>query len=273
MPPRWASVAILLGWAVMAVGLIRRDILPDLLIGPPPDLRSIAAVNRADGPTRWILLVHDDPNNKSGRPIGRAVTESLPLDDGGLKLTSRTTLDADALLQSTRFSGRASGKVEVDNSIEIGPTGNLRRIDAVVREAGVEEPLMKVRGEVVNDRLVIETIGPIAVLNIKKAVPYAPKGLIQNALGPIDRMPGLAVGQRWESRVVSPLTGKLDVIASEVTRRADIFWGGGLVSTYEVVQTVPPTLSARTWVRRSDGLVLRQEVPIPLVPLMIEREP
>jgi hypothetical protein len=86
-------------------------------------------------------------------------------------------------------------------------------------------------------------------------------------------MPGLAVGQRWEARVISPLTGKIDVVKAEVTRKSEIYWGKSLVNTFEVVQKIPPVISARTWVRRSDGLVLRQEVPFPVVKLIVERVP
>ena len=42
MPHRLVCVAILLFWSVAAVALFSRDILPDLLIGTPPDLRTVS---------------------------------------------------------------------------------------------------------------------------------------------------------------------------------------------------------------------------------------
>ena len=48
-------------------------------------------------------------------------------------------------------------------------------------------------------------------------------------------------------------------------------WDNTVVTTLEVVQHLTP-ISARTWVR-PDGLVLRQEMPFPLVKLILERLP
>ena len=47
-------------------------------------------------------------------------------------------------------------------------------------------------------------------MNQTRTIPYEPRSLVQNALGPFDRLPGLQVGQRWESRVVNPLTGRIE---------------------------------------------------------------
>jgi hypothetical protein len=95
--------------------------------------------------------------------------------------------------------------------------------------------------------------------------------VIQSGLGPVDRLPGLQVGQRWDVRVISPFTGRADLVRVEVTRRTMIHWDQNPVSTLEVVQHLTP-LSARTWVR-PDGLVLRQEIPFPFVKLVLERLP
>jgi hypothetical protein len=95
--------------------------------------------------------------------------------------------------------------------------------------------------------------------------------MIQNAMGPIDRLPGLQVGQRWETRVVSPLTGRVERVNVEVVGKRSILWDNNPEPTLEVVTHFSP-ISARTWVRR-DGLVLRQEIPFPFVKLILERLP
>ncbi len=112
---------------------------------------------------------------------------------------------------------------------------------------------------------------PLPLLNWTKSFPYEPRGLIQNSIGPIDRLPGLQVGQRWVTRVVNPLTGRVEEVKVEVTGKHAIQWDNNVVTTLEVVQHLTP-ISARTWVRR-DGLVLRQEVPFPFVKLVLERLP
>ena len=88
-------------------------------------------------------------------------------------------------------------------------------------------------------------------------------------LGPLDRLPGLHLGQRWDSRAVNPFTGQVEVVRVEVQRRDLIHWNGEPVSAFVVVHHAGP-ITARTWVR-SDGVILRQEVPFPLVRLVLER--
>ena len=57
----------------------------------------------------------------------------------------------------------------------------------------------------------------------------------------------------------------------EVQRRTLIHWNGEPVSAFEVVQHAR-SITARTWVR-SDGVILRQEVPFPIVRLVLDRRP
>jgi hypothetical protein len=112
---------------------------------------------------------------------------------------------------------------------------------------------------------------PIPILNQTLTFEYEPRSLVQNALGPFDRLPGLQVGQRWETRMISPLTGRVETVRVEVPRRTVIHWDKNQETTLEVVHHMTP-LSARTWVR-PDGVVLRQEVPFPFVKLVLERLP
>ncbi len=273
MPSRLACIGILLFWAIATVGLITRDVLPDLLIGPPPDLRSISSADSADGPTRWAIMVADDSSMQSIRSVGQAVTESKRLENGWLRLTSKVWFDSGDLLRGTPFASKEEIRIDVDNTCDIDTSGNLKSFRAVVRAERDPVPLLTLDGEFKNRAIEMKASGPIPLLNFTKSIPYEPRTMIQNALSPIDRIPGLAVGQRWEARVVSPLTGKIDVVKAVVTKKSEIYWDKSMVNTFEVVQKIPPTISARSWVRTSDGLVLRQELPFPVVKLIIERLP
>ena len=95
--------------------------------------------------------------------------------------------------------------------------------------------------------------------------------MVQNSLGPLDRMPGLQVGQRWESRVVSPLhrTGRAGAGRGRAQERDHL---GRQPGHDPRSRDAMPPVSVRTWVR-PDGLVLRQEVPFPFVRLVLERLP
>jgi hypothetical protein len=101
------------------------------------------------------------------------------------------------------------------------------------------------------------------------SIVYLPRSVVQDVLGPLDRLPGLHVCQKWDTQVINPFTAKVDLVRVEVLRKSLIQWNGKSLPGFEVVQHVNP-LSMRTWVRL-DGVILRQEVPLPFVRLVMER--
>ena len=130
--------------------------------------------------------------------------------------------------------------------------------------------LLRIEGKLKNHAMEGVSHGPLPFMNKPFSFEYQPRGVVGSQFGPLDRLPGLQVGQRWDERVANPLTGQMDTVRAEVKRRAVIHWNENPVETLEVIHT-SKALSARTWVRR-DGLVLRQEVPFPLVRLVLERQ-
>ncbi len=271
MPSRPACVAILLFWVYAAGGLFRRDILPDYWVTPPPDLRSIAAAEEDSRPTGWDLTVAEGSGLKGVRSVGRAVTRSSRTADGGTELIGEVWFDSGSLLKGTRFNSQSGERLDITNHLEIDPSGNLRRVRAVVRSPSEGFELMTLDGQVKGGLLEVKVKSPIPLLSGTKTFPYEPRGIVQNSIGPIDRLPGLQVGQRWVTRVFSPFTNRVEDVKVEVAGKRVIQWDGGVVTTLEVVQHLTP-ISARTWVRK-DGLVLRQEVPFPFVKLVLERLP
>jgi hypothetical protein len=271
MPSRPACVAILLFWVYATGGLLRRDILPDFWVTPPPDLRSIAAAEEAARPTAWELTVAEGSGLKGVRSVGRAVTSSNRTVDGGTELIGEVWFDSGSLLKGTPFDTQSNERLDVWNRLEIDHSGNLRRFRAVVRSASYKSDLLTFDGAVKGSTIEVKAQGPIPVLNWTRSFPYEPRGMIQNSIGPIDRLPGLQVGQRWVTRVFNPLSSRVENVKVEVSGKRAIFWNNMVVTTLEVVQHLTP-ISARTWVR-ADGLVLRQEVPFPFVKLVLERLP
>jgi len=270
MPPRLLSVGLLLYWAVAALSLITRDLLPEWNLGSPPDLRTISRAEEGARPGRWAVQVVDDPKAPEvRRTVGQAVTEGVRRPDGAVVMASRVWFDAGGLLKGTPFDGKSEARIEVASHYLVDPSGNLLNFSARVRSLSDPEELLDVTGVLKKRAIEIRTRSPLPLLNQTRTIPYEPRGVVQNALGPIDRLPGLQIGQRWDTRVVSPFTGRAEVVRVEVARRSLIHWNNNPVTTLEVVQHMTP-LSARTWVR-PDGLVLRQEVPFPFVKLVLER--
>lgn len=275
MPSRLACVAILSCWLFATVGLLRRDVLPDLMITPPPDLRSIARAEEFALPTKWDIQVADDASLKNLRTVGQAVTETHRLPDGSTELTSTVRFTTGGVLKRTLFASEIDAKLTIFSDCSIDKSGNLRSFRARVQPEDGGEDLATLDGKVVDKQLIVRsrTPLPLPMLNKTLSLPYEPRGMVQNALGPIDRMPGLQIGQRWETKIVSPLTGRVEVVTVEVAGKHAIHWDKGVITTLEVVHHLSPTLTARTWVRKNDGLVIRQEVPIPFVKMILERIP
>lgn len=279
MPHRLASVAILVAWAVAAGSLLRRDVLPDLLIGPPPDQRTLTRAEEDEGPTRWAVQVAGQEGHAEDvRTVGFVRTESVRKPDGWVQFHSKAEIDSGGLMLGTFLdsgagAGRGEGRLDIVSSLDIDRDGNLFHFLTAVKPSGHREDLMTLEGSLRGNAISVRARSPAAplmpLLNWRKSFPYQARGVVQNPLGPTGRMPGLQVGQRWEARVISPLTGQFEVVRVEVLRRHPIYWNGGSVTALEVV-TRMPTLSARTWVR-PDGLVLRQEVPTPFLKLYLER--
>lgn len=272
MPHRLVCLAILVGWSWAAVALFRRDVLPDFLLGPPPDLRTVArAVGEPDRPSRWVIQVIDDGNELQPRPVGQVNTEYQRTRDGWSRMESLAWFDSAELLAGTPFAAVGQERIEIRSLLEVDTSGNLDALRAVVHLAGQTKPLVVITGAVRGNELEVNIQGSVPLLGGIRRFPYQPRELIQNDLGPLDHMPGLQVGQRWVTRMVSPLTGRVERVEVAVERRRLITWDATPVSTFEVV-TRTAFLTSRTWVR-PDGLVLRQELPFPVVRLMLERVP
>jgi hypothetical protein len=272
MPSRLVCVALLLYWSVSAVGLITRDLLPELSLRSPPDLRTISRAERVAPSSRWVVQVVDDPSDPEGRrTVGQAMADATRRPDGGVQLESRVWFDSGGLLKGTPFANKTGVQIEVLSTYQVDASGNLRSFRAVVKSRDDPDELLVVEGHLKNHAIEITSRGPLPIMSQTRTIPYEPRGVVQNAVGPIDRLPGLQVGQRWDTRIISPMTGKADLVRVEVTRRTVIQWDNNPVTVLELVQHMTP-LSARTWVR-PDGLVLRQEIPFPFVKLVLERLP
>jgi hypothetical protein len=264
------SLLILIYWSIAAFCLLSWDVLPELAQGYPPDLRSIVYASNDSKPVRWSLQVIDnakDPDNR--RTVGEAVTTSSRLSSGWFEIGNKAEFDAGGLLRGTLFAPRMSMPLSIESLYHVDPSGNLRSFDLYVSSRESSERLIEIRGEVEHGKMTIVSHGPVPLLNQRWNFDYEARSVVQNALGPLDRLPALHVGQRWETRVVNPFTGQVDRARVEVARRTLIHWNGNPVPTFEVVQHLAP-MPMRTWVTL-DGLILRQEVPLPFVRVVLER--
>lgn len=284
MPPRLACLAILVLWLGAAIALFQRDVLPGLMLGPPPDLRTITQAAPESTPVRWAIVIADPNARQTYRPIGQIVSKSLRRVDGSVQWSSEAWFDAFELVgrrqglfpSETDPAGEAPTTGEghdflfTHSIVDVDSVGNLFHMRTSMRGQGEAEDLVTIEGRLVDNELEVQTHSPFSLLESTRRLPYRTRGIVENPFAPIDRLPGLRLGQRWETRMANPLTGGAQEATSEVTAWEVVPWNGDLIKCLVVVTRVPP-LSYKTWVRPDDGMVVRQEIPYPLAPLMLER--
>ncbi len=269
MPSRFVCLVILVYWLIAAFFLLTRELLPELTLGYPPDFRTIVAAGQGDPEVRWtIQVMGDSKGSEVLRTVGTAVTGSSGREDGSSELTSRVSLDSEGLFKGTPLASINVGRLEIDSRYNVDNKGNLRTLKFKVTSDEAPDFVLTVDGKVQNGLLVL-TFRSKGLEQVRR-FPYEPRSVVGNSFGPMDRLPGLHVGQRWETQMVNPITGQVDRVRVEVLRRTLIQWENQPVSPFEVLQTYPPLSSARSWVR-TDGVILRQELPLPFVRLILER--
>ncbi len=273
MPSRLVSLTILIYWSVAAFCLFTWDVLPELTMGYPPDLRAITFASDSSRPVRWSIQVMGDPRSPDARrTVGEAVTTAKRRPDGWYEMTSRVEFEAGELLRGTLFATRANPRIHIESTYRVEPSGNLHDFDLRVKSREFGDELIDIQGQVKGNTMEIISRGPMEVLNKDMKFEYEPRSVVQDVLGPFDRLPGLQVGQRWESRIINPFTRKVDTVRARVVRRTHIDWDANPVDTFEIEQKISG-MTMKTWVR-TDGMILRQEVPLPLVRMiMLERRP
>lgn len=271
MPSRPLSIVILLCWVYATFALFERDVLPGLLVGPPPDLHTLLKADpHTDEPVNWAIQLVG-AGDLADRSVGQIRTSIHRTQDGWANLNSFAWFDSASILKGSALATNQKDRVEIRSVFAIEPSGNLEMFRAGIQLGDNGQELMILEGRVAGNNLVVQSHGSLPMLNWKQSFTYQPHSLIQNSMGPLGYMPGLHVGQRWTSRVVNPLTGTVDQVSMAVEGRRVITWDGSPVTTLELVTRKGPTI-LRTWVR-PDGLVLRQELPFAFARLMLERLP
>ncbi|HEU5115515.1 MAG TPA: hypothetical protein VFT74_02450, partial [Isosphaeraceae bacterium] len=234
MLPRWINLIILAFWVYAAWELFAHDILPDLVVGPPPDFRTIARAE-TEGVSSWSILLEDETTPGGQQSVGQVKTRSVPQSDGGWRLDSTAWFDSEAMLKRTPFEAIRGERFEVLGSCWIDSQGNLDTFRVSMHEARLSKiDLLMIEGKLRDDEIQIRTGGIIPYLG-PRSFPYEPHSVVQTSFSPLDRLPGLHVGQKWEQQVVNPITRQAMKCRSEVVGRQTIMYEGNPTSTLVVL--------------------------------------
>lgn len=270
----WLATLALVGW---------RDMWPRLSAsGPPPIAVDLSDEATQYVPVKWRVL-------RGGKPIGTLTTKlayqdsddtfeftsqykDVRIDEGGVELlipemTTRTRVNRSGSLREQAMTGSLRlgdfrAEVSVDGRNENGTFTGRCKLDS---------PLFKVN----------EPLAPVPVKD----------GQALNPLQPVNRIAGIRAGQRWIVQEIDPLgealaalfnerfkgvvpERKREPLLAEVSSQTEtLTWGRRANdSECQVIEYRSGDARARTWVRISDGRVLRQEAALMGDRIALERD-
>jgi hypothetical protein len=286
MPSRTITLLIVAGWLATAGWFVEREIAPLFRTGePPPFVIELAdEAMRHEIPTRWVVM-HD------GRKAG-SVRTSVLYDDrddtfafqseiSELEMLDLGWVRAEVINYKSRYRVTRAGELRgidtdgelavhvdrVKNAIKLRATlGAVVRAGWIERSCRIELP----DGQVLEPRL--------------DSVPLV-RGSVLNPLHPVPRITGLRPGREWTMPLIDPLADAakagFEAALAQLVGRAVVLpladasaprtlhatvlsepqereWDG-VKSSCWVIEFRGDDFTARTWVRRHDGLVMRQE--------------
>jgi len=294
MPSRRVIALILAFWLATTAYVAYRDVWPLLFAsGPPPVAIDLADEAAQTVPVRWQLYRGD-------QKIGRLVTQIKYLEaDDTFRFTSEYK-------QLKVVYGDIEVHVpELTSAIRVTRDGDLReqstqgKLELVWQGLSVATAELKLAGTVTGGQLVARfdgsySFGGLAPQSLGRTLDPVPvpQGQPLNPLQPVNRIVGVRPGRRWIVNESDPLKEAVATVLAEVAgkyglkppeeKRAaligevlsepqDLDWHGESVACW-VIEYRREEVVARTWVRVSDGKVLRQEAFQKGEQLTIERD-
>jgi hypothetical protein len=293
MPPRAVTAAIVLFWLATSGWYFYREFWPELQAGEAPPYTIDLVDETHQLPNYWDVF----QGEKKEKKVGKANTQinyhkeddsfelynklDLKFEIAGLGDNLKTDVTSITTYRITR-AGNLRG-------LSADLTGSFR-----LDSSGVEfSPRGQVTGSVRGGRLYAE--GDVVLLGHKQALQFDPvelsgHGTVLNPLHPVKRIAGLKPGQTWQVHLFDPLAllsgarlaggeknanpllqlalqaiggnepGQFTrLTATVLSEPQPLDWDGRPVPCLVVEYRGGRDMTARTWVRRDDAVVLQQE--------------
>lgn len=256
MPSRLGILAIVLFWLTSTTWLVVREIVPLFRTGEPPAFFTDVTDEVRGTTVNWKIF-------RKEKYIGWGESQVQPHSDRTFTLSSALRFQNLKILVADVT--KIAGHYTVDKD------GNLKNLETEVRITLADRPLRgEIRGTVVKGQLMprvfidgVETdLGPLK----PQPVNVGAHGNILNTMHLVNKIPGLYAGRSWRVPLIDPLGALLpgqkstiSVLIAEV-HHDTLSWQNQDVPCYRIDYAEPGKQAiAHTWVRRGDGLVLRQE--------------
>ena len=240
-------IGIVVFWANSMRLLIGREVLPAVREAAEAAQGLRYADYRRDisGPTRIsmvILMSRKRADKPVDVPVGTLLREVRPSGPDGLRITTTVNLDVGSVIPGGALGPSLPTKTVSRTHVARGRLVTMS-MDTSVR--GNRKPWVQATGRVVGDKLnlFIRT----GSSEVRKAIPFDPKYLLDSSASPLSGLPELRVGKRWTIRSLNVLAGKVISMQARVTRREDILWLDEELSCH-VVEIGEGSLKSVAWV-------------------------
>jgi hypothetical protein len=284
MPPRWVSAAILAGWIASAIWLFRVELWPSLEPGAPPPftIDLVEEAQTAKLPIRWRVT----QNGKSSLIARTSVEHRVKENDFTLLAVfePRRIPDEDRNIEDEGGEKKKQAPPpytisRMSSEYRVTPEGQLLgleiEMDFIPRTAPLEFKV-RVWGEVHDGQFAphYELKSPRQLSFSPPPVRVSSQGSVVMPLHPVNRIVGLKTGQEWRVPMFDPIAdsmasmsggeGGVHFLKAKVRPQIEILrWSGGdvrclVIDYHEENEFKEDHLSAETWVREADGLVVKQ---------------
>ncbi|MBI3823344.1 MAG: hypothetical protein HY289_11795, partial [Planctomycetes bacterium] len=254
MPPRLITAAILIFWLGMTGWLMQREVVPMMLADLSPSIQPDLTDEIGNPVISWTIL-------RKGKRAGSAQSRIVLKGEGTLELYSTFNF-AEPILTMT--------KLECMERIADG-----RRLQAMSIKFETESRLVaEIRGEVVNQKMAPKLFHngiEVKFLDLG-TIDMAHQADVTNPMNLVNRVRDLYDGRTWKVTMFNPLQGVQNQLVSDIMKPMmvpaliaqvsvdTLQWNDEDVVCYRIeYHEVGKEVIARTWVRKSDGLVLQQE--------------
>lgn len=281
MPPRHLILAILAFWVATTGWLFYRDLWPRLRPGEPPPF----VIDLADEVSEQKIFWRVFQNGEDKGGYAFSWVHYRP-DDDTFDVSSEFKLFSKG--KGTGADKQTEADQVFESTYRVTPEGVFRQINAKVS--------IKIQGIEIQARITGRVDGPlfrphlhltspaVEVDRDLKPVAMSRRGSVLNPLQPLNRIQGLRPGQRWRVPLIDPLQDALSAFsgrpaeigfldAEVLPQLQTLTWGTRKTTdACLVIAYQGEDRQARTWVRASDGLVLRQEASHHGATLTLERD-
>lgn len=268
MPSRPVIVLIMVFWLASTTWLVLREVMPWLEAGAGAhyviDLTDEVGANAIN----WTVLL-------KGEPVGVGLSQVRSHPDRAYELKSEFKFDqlkVGKLVEIKKLTSR----------YRVTPEGELLAVNTKTKLAGTLGIELEIDGNVKDDLLQMKILinGEQQDLLELRPVALGEQRKVLNPMHLLNRLSGLRAGQRWIIPLLDPtaigLPGQgvsIPLLQAEVDA-ADLTWHDKEVACWRIEYREPgKKVTARTWVRRKDGLVLQQDASHQGLDFVLVRNP